>query len=831
MKKNNKGFSLVELIVAFAIAAIAGLAVYGMMSVGGNIFRSSSREVGLQYEQQIVVNQIRDYILESSDSICYDEASKSLYVFSQGIKEVTTSGVTTAEDSYDITELTLIKDLDESGAPAETGQIKYRTVSVLDVADDYKSKLNDEDRVVLGENVKDIVYDLTEVEKGKVTFTITFLDQDKEIASTQTVSLRNKIKNLDELGEIYDTTRQEVNSFIEGIIILRDEVEMGATDTIGKYISNISVQYDAKVVTNKYSTRAYSVEWSITLPEGKDADAAIINASSGLVTINSSKWSDGDTFTIRATSVDDKSKFKDLTIKIEGDAVFPTEAKLKCDSDESAATDGSEGIKVTNVKTGNGYAEYTLIPSIKYTDKVENKDTNELVGDEALDRIAEWVIEGDELPGVKYDIVSGVDAHTGKLRLSAEANNKTYIIHFTVKQRDVNGEVVKSNTITIHPTNIPEYNSEEMLLISAPSSFRRGTSFNAMASWKSNPGYRVQYFWKIVPYQDNTSAAWSSSDWSKNFGATISVGNEQYTTSYVYATPYSGNINQFGYFGTYISNANDDSVDEKGNKKNTDDDELKDITTDGWYTAIDPGRLLKVDIKSYLDWNNDYKVKILLFAYDKENNSVIDQTGSHSWGTDKLIVPVEAVVTIPAVTYALSPANYVNNEYRYSVNKEEYKEFLTELILRPNDKWPGEKRAFFASTTGLYIEASHSALVNDNEGRNIQSHYTYYRDKDKVNVKDKVITLKYLQNKAVTEGTADEDYYWATRTQLGFRLDVKKTQNPQNDFYKNYPNSMEYYSTLYQVNDVTYNGTKQTVYNYVNSNTFRYQINYEKRND
>lgn len=831
MKKNNKGFSLVELIVAFAIAAIAGLAVYGMMSVGGNIFRSSSREVGLQYEQQIVVNQIRDFILESSDSISYDESTKSLYVFSQGITTVTESGVAVEKDSYDITELTLVKPLDEAGNPAVTGEIQYRTVGVTNIADDYKTELNGKGRVTLGENVKDITYDLSEVEKGKVTFTITFFDQDKEISSTQTVSLRNKIKNLDELGEIYDTTREEINSFIDGILILRDEVEMGSTDTVGRYVSNFSIQYDAKVVTNQYSTRAYSVTWSITLPEGKDADAATINASTGLVTINSSKWSNAESFTIRATSVDDKSKFKDLTIVIDGEAVFPTEAKLECNTNIAGASDGSEGINVTNVKVGNGWAEYTLIPTIKYSDEVENKGTNILTGDEALDRIGEWVIEGDKLPGTKYDIVSGVDRQTGKLRLSAEANGKTYTIYFKVKQKDVNGEVVKSNPITINPTNIPEYNTEEVLLISAAGSMRRGTSYNVMASWKSSPGFRVQYFWKIVPYQDNTSAAWtplSDKNWRNNFDATISVPTQ---TSSVYAQKYNGDIGQFGSFGTYISNANDDTEDEDGSK-NTDDDVLTDITSDNWYTGIDPGRIFNINIKSYLDWNNDYKAKVLLFAYDKENNLIYDQKGGHAYSRDSLIVPVEAVITIPKVEYSLAPTNYVNNEYRYSENKEEYKEFLTEYILRPNDKWPGERRVFFGSTIGLYIESSHSQLKNGNEGRDIQNHYTYYRDRDKVAVKNRTVVLKYMENASATEGNVDTENYWGERNQLGWMIDVKKGgQYNRTDFFTYYPNRMEFYSTLYQVNNVTFNGVTQTIYNYAHSQTFNYEINYDKRND
>ena len=199
MKKNNKGFSLVELIIAFAIAAIAGMAVVSMMSMSNNSFRRSSRDVGLQYEQQIVVNQIRDFILESTDAISYDETKKALYVFSQGIITETESGTgnVVQKDSYEITELSFVKEeAPAGGEEPETGEIRYRTVGVTSIDGGYETQLDAEDKILLGEKVKDISYDLTQVEKGKVSFTITFLDEDKEFTSTQTVSLRNKIKNL-----------------------------------------------------------------------------------------------------------------------------------------------------------------------------------------------------------------------------------------------------------------------------------------------------------------------------------------------------------------------------------------------------------------------------------------------------------------------------------------------------------------------------------------------------------------------------------------------------------------------------------------------------------
>ena len=70
--KSNKGFSLVELIVSFAILAIAGTAIYGLMSAGTNHFTRTGTDVGLQYEQQVVVNRLRDTLIEASSALNYN---------------------------------------------------------------------------------------------------------------------------------------------------------------------------------------------------------------------------------------------------------------------------------------------------------------------------------------------------------------------------------------------------------------------------------------------------------------------------------------------------------------------------------------------------------------------------------------------------------------------------------------------------------------------------------------------------------------------------------------------------------------------------------------
>ena len=61
---NNKGFSLIELLVSIAIAGIVVVAAFSMVLYGMNRYAKSSKETKLQNEIQFVNNTISDAIKE-----------------------------------------------------------------------------------------------------------------------------------------------------------------------------------------------------------------------------------------------------------------------------------------------------------------------------------------------------------------------------------------------------------------------------------------------------------------------------------------------------------------------------------------------------------------------------------------------------------------------------------------------------------------------------------------------------------------------------------------------------------------------------------------------
>lgn len=71
---NDRGFTLVELLIAVALVAVVGSAVFGFMTVGARTFSSTSSEVNLQSESQLAFNQMQDLIIDTAIGIDYGYA-------------------------------------------------------------------------------------------------------------------------------------------------------------------------------------------------------------------------------------------------------------------------------------------------------------------------------------------------------------------------------------------------------------------------------------------------------------------------------------------------------------------------------------------------------------------------------------------------------------------------------------------------------------------------------------------------------------------------------------------------------------------------------------
>lgn len=62
---NNKGMSLLELVIAMAISAIVIMMIVSFISAAFRVFRKTNDEVNLQMEAQTTINQLSDILMEA----------------------------------------------------------------------------------------------------------------------------------------------------------------------------------------------------------------------------------------------------------------------------------------------------------------------------------------------------------------------------------------------------------------------------------------------------------------------------------------------------------------------------------------------------------------------------------------------------------------------------------------------------------------------------------------------------------------------------------------------------------------------------------------------
>jgi len=834
-KINNKGFSLVELLIAITIASIAGIAVFGFISFGSNSYRTTSNDVGLQYEQQVVVNQLRDYILESSNAINFDVTENALYTFAQ--KEVIDAG--TPKQGIEVTKLKFTgspvaapsededeDDDDEEATPEvvdTTGDIMVSSKwfeidpSTSSIPADYKTTVNAVTPGKLASEVKSVVYDLHNVEKNKVTFTVTFLSNGKEISSTQVVSLRNNIKNTSEYDEIVSTGDSTITDYIDSVEIWRDGSKVNGVSSIAKYGDEevVAVQFAAKVIAkSEYSSRVYGVRWELqNVPE--EYIGKINIDSSGRVSVGP-EVIEGTTFTISAICVDNEGIHNEVVVTVDNNGYYPYAAVIKSGYD-------AEGV----VEVGNGYIVYNLIPAITY--KNSHNVTYVHEGSAAINDGIKWEVTGDKLPGAKNGVEPGLDDN-GRLTLTSACSGKTIKVKFTVNRRKVDGEQLVSPEITIHVPTIDPYTPESKFTLVAPSSVLRGTYFDARVEWDDVTEIEnISYFWKVEEYRDNTSGEWEATEnrVKTDFDATIKPREVDNSEDGIWTAKVSGDVTDFGAFDAGYS-------------------------AGGWYRSVGT-KTFTTDVESFLNWDNMYKFKLMVFATATDDSGhvvLFDLNGAQVLGTSadvKPVKPVETIIRVPKVALKIVPSSYSSsNSYKYiynGVTEAKYKVFRTDNELHPrvsgllssNDYIaPGERRVFNYEVDGLYIYNDGIAdLIDSADGRTFNTVYTYYDNNNRVNInvdnKLSPYTVKAgMYNKS---SKVDREVYLPSGSQFLFELDVKKKDANGNstEFETKHPNKMTFYINLNQKKSVKFNGSSVEIINATTSDLIDYHIRYDKR--
>lgn len=82
---NNKGFSLVELIVSFAVLSLVLVLIGIVIKSSANTYSMISSNINLQYESQLAMSQIQEYVIDCNGSVVVldDDGNNILYIFNK----------------------------------------------------------------------------------------------------------------------------------------------------------------------------------------------------------------------------------------------------------------------------------------------------------------------------------------------------------------------------------------------------------------------------------------------------------------------------------------------------------------------------------------------------------------------------------------------------------------------------------------------------------------------------------------------------------------------------------------------------------------------------
>lgn len=196
----NKGFTLMELIVAMAIGSIVLLMVSVMLVRGTSLFRTENDEVNMRNDYQVVRNQIDQILMEAKTLIIENRENGDIVIYTGAVNEATRK-FETAEDKRTTERVITYVDGDDSiYISSEYSNENSEGNRICDIVDSFSISLDESSkREERNEAGQTITYYVNPV---RVNVTLGLIQKKSVINSNFSVNLRNRLKNI----SVYYTT-------------------------------------------------------------------------------------------------------------------------------------------------------------------------------------------------------------------------------------------------------------------------------------------------------------------------------------------------------------------------------------------------------------------------------------------------------------------------------------------------------------------------------------------------------------------------------------------------------------------------------------------------
>lgn len=313
MKRDQKGFTIVELLIAVAILSIVVASVCGFILVGSRSYAAANSDINVQQESQLALNQMSDLLIDTTRSVTYtgfdavsgtpENALKDAeFSFTPKDKSLVMYNGVVEEDVDPISGAPTVKAAEGNGNKhyqfywSKDDEKLYYTELAVDPVNHVKTAdihfpafdPTNPNWVVLATHVTDFSADLSQLEEKRVVqLSLTFVDGAKEYVTSNNVTIRNKVGVNDaELEPVNKRKTIAVAARDFGVIIEPGETYHFSTPKVtGENVTDRSVKWS--VETSGSSNTVFTDKANGILKVGRDEPAGDIKVKITTIAVGS----------------------------------------------------------------------------------------------------------------------------------------------------------------------------------------------------------------------------------------------------------------------------------------------------------------------------------------------------------------------------------------------------------------------------------------------------------------------------------------------------------------------------------------------------------------